>query len=52
MFDELWVKDVEHHHQGHGLSLAIARRIIDAHEGTLTVANHENGPAFVIDMTV
>ena len=52
MFDELWVKDVEHHHQGHGLSLAIARRIIDAHEGTLTVTNHENGPAFVIDMAV
>ena len=52
MFDELWVKDVEHHHQGHGLSLAIARRIIDAHEGTLTLANHENGPAFVIEMAV
>ena len=36
-FDELWVDDVEHHHQGNGLSLAIATRIIDAHEGTLKV---------------
>jgi nitrogen-specific signal transduction histidine kinase len=43
---------LDNHHQGHGLSLAIATRIIDAHEGTLTVANHENGLAFVIDRTV
>lgn len=50
IFDELSVQDVAHHHQGHGLSLAIARRIIEAHEGTLTVTNHENGPVFIIDM--
>ena len=50
IFNELSVQDVAHHHQGHGLSLAIARRIIEAHEGTLTVTNHDNGPVFVIDM--
>ena len=50
IFNELSVRDVEHHHEGHGLSLAIARRIIEAHEGTLTVANHADGPVFIIDM--
>ena len=52
IFDELSVQDVEHHHQGRGLSLAIARRVIEAHQGTLTVTNHENGPVFIIDMKI
>lgn len=52
IFNELSVQDIAHHHQGHGLSLAIARRIIEAHEGTLTVTNHDNGPKFVIHMKV
>ena len=50
IFNELSVQDVAHHHQGHGLSLAIARRVIEAHEGTITVTNHENGPVFIIDI--
>jgi two-component system sensor histidine kinase/response regulator len=50
IFDELSVHDVDHHHQGHGLSLAIARRIVEAHEGTLSVRNDENGPVFIIDV--
>jgi two-component system, sensor histidine kinase and response regulator len=50
IFDELLVQDIEHHHQGHGLSLAITRRIVEAHEGTLSVKDHDNGPAFVIDI--
>jgi two-component system sensor histidine kinase/response regulator len=50
IFDELSVQDVEHHHQGHGLSLAIARRIAEAHEGTLLAKNHNNGPVFMIDI--
>jgi two-component system, sensor histidine kinase and response regulator len=50
IFNELSVQDLEHHHQGHGLSLAIARRIIEAHEGTLTVTNHDTGPVFSIDI--
>jgi len=50
IFDELSVQDVEHHHQGHGLSLAITRRIAEAHEGTLSVKDHANGPVFMIDL--
>jgi two-component system sensor histidine kinase/response regulator len=50
IFNELSVQDVAHHHEGQGLSLALARRVIEAHEGTLTVANHADGPVFVIDM--
>jgi two-component system, sensor histidine kinase and response regulator len=50
IFNELSVQDLEHHHQGHGLSLAIARRIIEAHEGTLTFTNHDKGPVFSIDI--
>jgi signal transduction histidine kinase len=49
IFDELSVRDVDHLHQGHGLSLAIARRIIESHEGVLSVTNRDNGPVFVID---
>jgi two-component system sensor histidine kinase/response regulator len=50
IFSEFAVQDVSHHHEGPGLSLAIARRIIEAHDGTLTVTNHATGTAFVIDM--
>jgi two-component system, sensor histidine kinase and response regulator len=50
IFNELSVQDIAHHHQGYGLSLAIARRIIEAHDGTLTVTNHATGPVFVIEL--
>ena len=50
IFDELAVQEIEHHHEGMGLSLAIARRIIEAHEGVLSVKNHDNGPIFTIEL--
>jgi two-component system, sensor histidine kinase and response regulator len=50
IFGELSVQDVAHHHQGQGLSLAIARHVIEAHDGTIKVTNHECGPVFIIDI--
>jgi two-component system, sensor histidine kinase and response regulator len=52
IFEELSIADVAHHQQGHGMSLAIARLIIEAHEGTLSVTNHARGPVFVIDLSL
>lgn len=50
IFDELSVQDIAHHHEGCGLGLALARRVIEAHDGTVTVSNHATGPVFTIDM--
>lgn len=50
IFSEFAVPDVSHHHRGQGLNLAIARRIIDAHDGTLTITNRASGPVFAIEL--
>jgi signal transduction histidine kinase len=50
IFTAFFVQNIEHHHQGHGLSLEIARRIVAAHDGTLSVQNQEKGPVFLFDM--
>jgi two-component system sensor histidine kinase/response regulator len=51
IFSEFVVPDVSHHHKGQGLNLAIARRIVEAHDGTLTISNRACGPVFAIEMT-
>jgi len=50
IFNEFAVADVSHHHKGQGLNLAIARRIMEAHEGTLTISNRGNGSVFTVEM--
>jgi signal transduction histidine kinase len=50
IFNEFAIQDISHHHEGAGLSLAIAKRIIEGHDGTLTVTNHATGTAFVIEL--
>lgn len=39
VFDEFTDSDFEHHSQGHGLSLAIAREIINMHSGSISVTS-------------
>ncbi len=50
MFDVFFVQNIDHHHQGHGLSLATARRIVEAHDGTLSAKNQDKGPVFSFAM--
>lgn len=50
LFREFFVRDVSHHQNGQGLNLAIARRIVDEHDGTLTIANRASGPVFEIEL--
>ncbi|MCK5581419.1 MAG: response regulator [Candidatus Omnitrophica bacterium] len=47
VFDLFAVKDIMKHHEGLGLSLAIARQVVEAHDGSITVANQEKGGALV-----
>ena len=41
------VADVEHHHQGSGLSLTIAKKIIEGHGGSIDISNRNKGGAVV-----
>lgn len=50
IFSEFAVSDVSHHHAGQGLNLAIARRIMDVHDGMLTISNRAEGPVFAVEM--
>jgi signal transduction histidine kinase len=50
IFTAFFVQNIDHHHHGHGLSLEIARRLVAAHDGTLSIQNHEKGPVFLFDM--
>jgi two-component system, sensor histidine kinase and response regulator len=49
IFDVFAIEDVEHHHSGQGLSLAIARRVTELHGGTLLAESAPGqGAEFVI----
>ncbi|MBI4606280.1 MAG: response regulator [Planctomycetes bacterium] len=49
IFGELSVGDVRHHTEGQGLSLAIARRILALHRGSIGVSSEEGkGAVFVL----
>ena len=49
LFDEFHSSDIEHHSEGHGLSLAIARQIVLHHNGALAFDRHEgSGTTFFV----
>ena len=50
IFGEFFVHNMSNHHYGNGLSLAIAKRIAENHDGTLTVRNLDRGPSFIFDL--
>ena len=50
IFDRFWRADPAHGREtgGHGLGLAIARTIVEAHKGKISVESSENGNAFTV----
>ena len=51
VFGEFADADVEHHTQGHGLSMAIARQIVQAHSGTIDVESKQGeGTTFTVEL--
>ena len=51
VFEELSAPDIDHHSQGQGLSLAIARQIVQQHNGTIVAENTEgSGATFTVQL--
>ena len=53
VFEEFAHQDIDHHSQGHGLNLAIARQVILAHNGTISVQSAQgSGTTFTVRLPV
>jgi signal transduction histidine kinase len=53
LLDGFHVADIDHHSRGDGMSLAIARAIIEAHRGDLDVSSEEgSGTTFTIELPI
>ena len=51
VFEELSDPDIDHHSRGQGLSLAIARQIVQQHNGTISVENKKGaGTTFTVQL--
>ncbi len=45
IFAEFAIRDINHHQEGQGISLAIVRHVVNCHRGTVTVGGGEGGGA-------
>ncbi|MDJ0763999.1 MAG: hybrid sensor histidine kinase/response regulator [Myxococcota bacterium] len=53
IFDEFAVQDVTHHHRGQGLSLAIAKHVVELHDGAIRAdSTPGKGSTFTIQMPI
>lgn len=53
VFEELSDPDIDHHSKGQGLSLAIARQIVQQHNGTVTAQSAEGcGTTFTVTLPI
>ena len=51
IFDEFAIRDLNHHTRGQGLSLAIARHIVELHKGKINVESRDgNGAIFHVKL--
>jgi len=51
VFEELLTCDIDHHSQGQGLSLAIARQIVQQHHGTISAESKKgSGATFIVQL--
>jgi len=52
IFNEFAVRDVMHHQKGLGLSLAIAKHIVEMHEGTIHAESAPSKTSFIIRLPI
>jgi len=50
IFDKFYQGDTSHATKGNGIGLTIAKRIVELHEGTISVKNNDIGTSFVVEL--
>lgn len=50
LFDKFYQADTSHSGQGNGLGLSIAKRIVDLHDGTISVVSDPSGTIFTVQL--
>lgn len=47
IFEEFVIRDIVHHHRGQGISLAVARRVMEAHRGQIEIESEPDSGTLV-----